>query len=42
MEVSEFRTGEEDVWDSYGYELDASTFYHQTRAGECRSEDVWA
>ncbi|VUT26082.1 MAG: hypothetical protein MOIL_01377 [Candidatus Methanolliviera sp. GoM_oil] len=29
MEISELRTGEEDAWDSYVYESDASTFYHQ-------------
>ena len=29
MEIAELRTGEEDAWDSYVYESDASTFYHQ-------------
>lgn len=29
MEISELRTGEEDAWDSYVYESDAATFYHQ-------------
>ncbi|MEA1895458.1 MAG: FemAB family XrtA/PEP-CTERM system-associated protein [Euryarchaeota archaeon] len=29
MEISELRTGEEDAWDSYVYESDESTFYHQ-------------
>jgi len=29
MEISELRTGEGDAWDSYVYESDASTFYHQ-------------
>ena len=29
MEISELRTGEEEAWDSYVYESDASTFYHQ-------------
>ena len=29
MEITELRTGEEEAWDSYVYESDASTFYHQ-------------
>ncbi|MGP8322997.1 MAG: FemAB family XrtA/PEP-CTERM system-associated protein [Methanosarcinaceae archaeon] len=29
MEIHELRTGEEEAWDSYVYESDASTFYHQ-------------
>ncbi|NIA11181.1 MAG: hypothetical protein GWP10_16025 [Nitrospiraceae bacterium] len=29
QEISKLRTGEEDAWDSYVYESDASTFYHQ-------------
>jgi FemAB-related protein (PEP-CTERM system-associated) len=29
MEISELRTGEDDAWDSYIYESDTSTFYHQ-------------
>ena len=29
MEIRELRTGEEEAWDSYVYESDASTFYHQ-------------